>query len=88
MCNQINYPSGVSVDLGNELTPTQVKDEPQQVEWPVESGAYYTLCMTGKYSIGMRLCNNLLLYNHEMYTFKTPMLRLEPNQRIGKYSIG
>lgn len=45
--SQIRYPSGVSVELGKELTPTQVKDEPTQVEWPMEEGAYYTLCMTG-----------------------------------------
>ncbi len=33
------------MNLGNELTPTSVKDEPS-VEWPIEAGAYYTLCMT------------------------------------------
>ncbi len=42
---QITYPSGVRVNLGNELTPTLVKDEPK-LEWPVEAGALYTLCMT------------------------------------------
>ena len=31
--------------MGNELTPTSVKDEPK-LEWPVEDGALYTLCMT------------------------------------------
>ncbi|CAG2177251.1 unnamed protein product [Oppiella nova] len=41
---QIKYPSGVSVQLGNELTPTQVKDEPT-VYWPTEVGALYTLAM-------------------------------------------
>ncbi|XP_054157291.1 protein D3-like [Oppia nitens] len=41
----IKYPSGVEVNYGNELTPTQVKDQPQ-VNWPTESGAYYTLVMT------------------------------------------
>lgn len=29
---QIIYPSGVAVNLGNELTPTQVKDQPT-VAW-------------------------------------------------------
>ena len=33
---------------GNELTPTQVQNEPIQVEWPVEKGSLYTLCLTGK----------------------------------------
>ncbi|XP_047114748.1 protein D3-like isoform X1 [Schistocerca piceifrons] len=33
------------VNLGNELTPTQVKDMPT-VTWQAEEGAFYTLCMT------------------------------------------
>lgn len=44
---KISYPSGVDVDLGNVLTPTQVKDQPT-VEWEAEAGALYTLLMTGK----------------------------------------
>lgn len=36
------YPSGAVIGLGNELTPTQVKDKPR-VSWPAEKGAYYTL---------------------------------------------
>lgn len=35
----------VSVNLGNVLTPTQVKDQPT-VSWEAEDGAFYTLCMT------------------------------------------
>lgn len=42
---KVTYPSGVSVNLGNELTPTQVKDQPK-VEWNADSNALYTLCMT------------------------------------------
>ncbi|CAD7084251.1 unnamed protein product [Hermetia illucens] len=42
---EISYPSGVKVDSGNELTPTQVKDKPT-VTWKAESGALYTLLMT------------------------------------------
>lgn len=42
---QVSYPSGVTVDLGKELTPTQVKDEPN-VSWEAEKDAYYTLLMT------------------------------------------
>lgn len=41
---KVSYPSGVSVKLGNELTPTQVKDKPQ-LTWEAEKGAYYTLIM-------------------------------------------
>jgi len=43
----IQYDSGVSVAEGNELTPTQVQNQPIKVEWPVEEGALYTLCLTG-----------------------------------------
>ncbi|EFX88098.1 hypothetical protein DAPPUDRAFT_42659 [Daphnia pulex] len=42
----IKYDSGVAVDGGNELTPTQVQNQPIHIEWPVEEGAHYTLCMT------------------------------------------
>jgi hypothetical protein len=43
---KISYPSGVSVNMGNVLTPTQVKDQPK-VEFEAEAGAFYTLLMTG-----------------------------------------
>ncbi|KAJ3639532.1 hypothetical protein Zmor_002887 [Zophobas morio] len=42
---EVSYPSGVKVDLGNELTPTQVKDIPS-VKWNADNNAVYTLCMT------------------------------------------
>lgn len=42
---QITYSSGVSVNMGNELTPTQVKDQPT-VAWAADDSAYYTLIMT------------------------------------------
>ncbi|KFB36929.1 AGAP002049-PA-like protein [Anopheles sinensis] len=41
---QVKYPSKVEVSLGNELTPTQVKDRPT-VCWPTESDTLYTLVM-------------------------------------------
>ncbi|KAJ9580128.1 hypothetical protein L9F63_004201, partial [Diploptera punctata] len=41
---QVKYGS-LKVNMGNELTPTQVKDIPE-VTWKVEDGAYYLLCMT------------------------------------------
>ncbi|XP_068156697.1 protein D3-like [Drosophila tropicalis] len=40
----IKYPSGVEVDLGKELTPTQVKDQPT-VTWDADAGSLYTLLM-------------------------------------------
>ncbi|KAH8382307.1 hypothetical protein KR009_002857 [Drosophila setifemur] len=38
----IKYPSGVQVELGKELTPTQVKDQPT-VEFDADAGSLYTL---------------------------------------------
>ncbi|CAG2181996.1 unnamed protein product, partial [Oppiella nova] len=40
---QVKYPNG-TVMLGNELTPTQVQNQPT-VHWPTEVGALYTLAM-------------------------------------------
>lgn len=44
---KVTYSSGGIVN-GVELTPTQVKDQPQ-VDWVAEAGAYYTLILTGNY---------------------------------------
>ncbi|ETN62606.1 phosphatidylethanolamine-binding protein [Anopheles darlingi] len=41
---KITYPSGVSVEAGKELRPTQVKDQPK-VEWTADPNAFYTLFM-------------------------------------------
>ncbi|KAG4070051.1 hypothetical protein HA402_013711 [Bradysia odoriphaga] len=44
----VTYPSsGVSVNLGNELRPSQVRIQPE-VTWEAEIGAFYTLLMSGK----------------------------------------
>ncbi|XP_011494669.1 PREDICTED: protein D3-like isoform X2 [Ceratosolen solmsi marchali] len=42
---KVEYPCGVSVNIGKELTPTQVKDQPT-VKWDADNSTYYTLCMT------------------------------------------
>jgi len=41
----VTYPSGVKVQKGNELTPTNVKDIPHVV-WDSEPNTFYTLIMT------------------------------------------
>lgn len=38
------YPGDKSVNLGNELTPTDVKEAPL-VKWEAETGGFYTLAM-------------------------------------------
>lgn len=45
---KVTYPSGVKVEQGNVLTPTQVKDVPS-IKWEAENNAFYTVCMTGKF---------------------------------------
>ncbi|KAJ6637829.1 Phosphatidylethanolamine-binding protein like F40A3.3, partial [Pseudolycoriella hygida] len=42
---QITYPSGVTVNLGNELTPTEVKDKPT-LKWDYDDDSFYTLIMS------------------------------------------
>lgn len=41
---EVTYANGVSVNLGNELTPTQVKDKPT-LKWNAEPNAFYTLLL-------------------------------------------
>jgi len=38
----------LKAELGYELTPTQVKDQPS-VRWNAEPYSFYTLCLTGVY---------------------------------------
>nr|CAI5870264.1 unnamed protein product [Callosobruchus analis] len=42
---EVVYPSGAIVEMGNVLTPTQVKDIPK-VTWDADSRKHYTVCMT------------------------------------------
>lgn len=42
---KVSYSDDVSVDLGNILTPTQVKEQPK-IEYEAESSEFYTLLMT------------------------------------------
>ncbi|KRZ77496.1 Dedicator of cytokinesis protein 1 [Trichinella papuae] len=42
---EVKYKSGVQADLGNVLTPTQVK-EPPSLKWVATPGALYTMVMT------------------------------------------
>nr|CAD7573117.1 unnamed protein product [Timema californicum] len=42
---KVTYSGSVKVNLGNEITPTQVKDVPT-VDWNADSAAFYTLCFT------------------------------------------
>lgn len=41
---KVSYRSGARVNLGNELTPTQVKEKPTLM-WDAEEGVYYTLLL-------------------------------------------
>lgn len=44
---KVKYSSNnVTVHLGDELTPTQVKDTPSHLIWPIESDCLYTLILT------------------------------------------
>jgi len=38
--------TGVAVNHGNVLTPTQVQHQPDTVDWAAEDGALYTVCLT------------------------------------------
>lgn len=42
---KVEYACGATVDLGNELTPTQVKDPPS-VHYEGDENEFYTLCLT------------------------------------------
>nr|XP_022908416.1 phosphatidylethanolamine-binding protein homolog F40A3.3-like [Onthophagus taurus] len=42
---EVIFPSGAKANLGNMLTPTQVKDKPM-VKWVADKNSFYTLCVS------------------------------------------
>jgi len=50
----------LKAELGNELTPTQVKDQPT-VRWNAEPYSFYTLCLVGKYITELYLKKKMLI---------------------------
>lgn len=42
---KVSYNSGIDLNIGSELTPTQVKDQPT-VEYDQDEGSFYTLLLT------------------------------------------
>lgn len=47
---QVTYEGNVKVEQGNELTPTQVKNQPH-VHYIADPKSFYVLCMTGDYIV-------------------------------------
>lgn len=41
---KVTYPTGITVNLGNALSPTEVKFEPK-LQWEAKTNIYYTLVM-------------------------------------------
>lgn len=63
---KVSYPTGVTVDLGKELTPTQVKDQPT-VDWDADGSSFYTLCMTGEMMNFLNSRNQYLILKFDDY---------------------
>jgi len=69
--------SGAKALLGNELTTTNVKDQPS-VSWNADPNSFYTLCLTGKYSI--ILTNRLQVFKFNIIVFIViPTTHSEPD---------
>lgn len=46
---QIGYGDDISVNRGDELTPTEVRDQPVSLKWSSDPTLFYTLLMIGSY---------------------------------------
>lgn len=64
----MSYPSGVKADFGNELTPTQVKDQPL-VRWEHDPNSYYTLALVGKCTKNFRKHYRKCIRNNDWFLF-------------------
>uniref|UniRef100_A0AC34FVV2 Phosphatidylethanolamine-binding protein n=1 Tax=Panagrolaimus sp. ES5 TaxID=591445 RepID=A0AC34FVV2_9BILA len=42
----VSFGNGLKVELGNVLTPSQVKKQPHNIEWNADKNALYTLVKT------------------------------------------
>lgn len=42
------YVSDLAVNRGDEMTPTEVREQPIRVTWNAEPTSYYTLILVGK----------------------------------------
>lgn len=60
---KVTYPNDISIDIGKVLTPTQVKDQPS-VTWDADANSFYSLCMTGTYSMAKYYTHVHMHYVH------------------------
>lgn len=83
----VKFPSGVSMSLGNELTPLQVKDAPSEVDFPSEPGALYTVLFT---YVLILLCKLATSVNYGIFikTVEILMHLREQCQYTGKFVTG
>lgn len=79
----VNFPSGVSAHLGNELTPTQVKDQPA-LSWPVDSAdSLYTFVMTDLDPLGM--ATRLLVEGRHWLVGNIPGTNIDKGETIDEF---
>ncbi|PSN41660.1 OV-16 antigen [Blattella germanica] len=95
---QVTY-GDLSVNLGNELTPTQVKDTPT-VTWNAEVGEYYLLCMIDNVNFfleGLHRYVFLVYKQPGKITYDEPRidnrtratrLKFSTRQLVKKYNLG
>lgn len=47
---QVSYGDDIFVNRGDELTPTEVREQPISLKWSSDPTFFYTLLMIGSYS--------------------------------------
>lgn len=83
---QVGYGDDIFVNRGDELTPTEVRDQPLTLKWSSDPTLFYTLLMIGSYNIKTRAFNNCALYIP--FKLQIPIHRVEMHQKHGHGSIG
>lgn len=57
---EVNYGNDLLVNRGDEMTPTEVRDQPVNVKWSSDPSQFYTLIFVGKWEIGMEIIVKML----------------------------
>lgn len=83
---QVGYGDDIFVNRGDELTPTEVREQPLTLKWSSDPTLFYTLLMIGSYNIKTSAFENCAL--NILFYLQIQIHLVEMHQKHGHGSIG